>query len=109
MTSGAVKHEFRQFVKRGLLRLPFAALPEADELLLQTTRRHKRGTPDKKSSNLLTYIKPIMISDEVREVHYEEVYRTSVLLLFSKGTSSLACRKVEQRLKNVPMQWTLRN
>ncbi len=52
MTPGAVE-EFSQLVQRGLLRLPLAALPEADKLLLQTTRRHKRGTPDKKISNLL--------------------------------------------------------
>ena len=37
-----------QLVQRSLLRLPLAALPEADKLLLQTTGRHKRGTPDKK-------------------------------------------------------------
>ncbi len=49
MTPGAVE-ELGQLVQRGLLRLPLAALPEADKLLLQTTGRHKRGTPDKKSA-----------------------------------------------------------
>jgi hypothetical protein len=47
MAAGTAK-QVSQLVERGFLRLPLAALPEADKLLLQTTGRHKRGTPDKK-------------------------------------------------------------
>ena len=53
MAAGAAK-QVSQLVERGLLRLPLAALPEADKLLLQTTGRHKRGTPDKKPAIYLS-------------------------------------------------------
>jgi len=36
MAARAVK-QIRQFIERGFLRLAVAALPQADELLLQTT------------------------------------------------------------------------
>jgi hypothetical protein len=39
-----------QLAERGVPGLAVTALPQADELLLQTTRGHKRGTPDKKSA-----------------------------------------------------------
>jgi hypothetical protein len=53
MAAGAAK-QVSQLVERSLLRLPLAALPEADKLLLQTTGRHKRGTPDKKPAIYLS-------------------------------------------------------
>jgi hypothetical protein len=39
-----------EFTEGSVLGLAFTALPQADELLLQATRGHKRGTPDKKSA-----------------------------------------------------------
>ena len=51
MAAGTAK-QVSQLVERGFLRLPLAALPEADKLLLQTTGRHKEELLTK-TSNLL--------------------------------------------------------